>query len=122
MGQPGSQTKQRRQEEAQVRESSGTELRQTRNAPDHEAVALVLVNTKILRVGLLVALDFFRRVLGAARALGRRAERDETEQTDYSKKRNRLHRRIPVVGIALLRDCLTLWTTPMTGLLLQRTI
>jgi hypothetical protein len=97
-------------------------LRQTRNAPDHKPVALVLVNAKILRVRLLVALDFFRRVLRPAGALGRCAERNYTEQTDYSQKCNRLHRRIPVFEIALLRDRLTLWTPRMTGPLLQRNI
>lgn len=60
-------------------------------------MALVLVNAKILCIGLRVALDFFRRLLRSAGAaspiktLGRRAQRDDTDQTDHSKDDNRLH-------------------------------
>ena len=49
-------------------------MRQIRNAPDHEAVPLVLVNAKILRIGLRIARDFFRRTIRLAGSLGRRAQ------------------------------------------------
>src|SRR2546430_12566897 len=89
---PCSETKQGRQQEAQLRDGSGTELRQIRNAPDHEAVPLVLVNAEILRIGLRIALDFFfRRTIRLAGSLRRRAQRDDTDQTDHCKDSNRFH-------------------------------
>ena len=60
-------------------------------------MALVLVNAKILRIGLRVALDFFRHLLRSGssasliKTLGRCAQPYDTDQTDYSKDSNRLH-------------------------------
>jgi hypothetical protein len=66
-------------------------VRKSGNAPDHEAVSLVFVNSEIPGVGLAAAFRLFRRVCLSARSLRCRAKADCSGKNQQNQENCCLH-------------------------------